>query len=442
MGFIPIRTIDHSNLSCAECNQSAQRPKCRQADPGVGGLFTDPQRLITMTMTLRSSLIRSAVTRHSALKFGALTLALGALAGQAWAASATNGQTLYANASPMGCTGCHGTAPSGRVSKIQNGVSAQIIKNAVLANTGGMGFYNTTLTDNDYNDLAVYIATNLGTPNAATCIGGSCATAAPAVSVPASQSFGAAKPGTPVSRTITLTNSGSAALSVTSALLTTGTEYTKSTDTCTGASIAAAGTCTVTVAFNPVAAGATAITDTLTFTTNATPTTNAVSLTGTGTNVLAALSWAPATVSAPSTLVGTTSASLSATLTNGGPDVASLSGLGLTGTGASEFTALGGTCLTTATLANGASCTVTTTFKPTSAGTKTATLTMTTDGQAPATDLTFSGPGTSPAGSNSGGGGCTIGQAEQPMDPLWLLLLGGAGLALFQRRRPIAALNR
>ncbi len=122
--------------------------------------------------------------------------------------------------------------------------------------------------------------------------------------------------------------------------------------------------------------------------------------------------------------------------------MASLSGLGLTGTGASEFTALGGTCLTTATLANGASCTVTTTFKPTSAGTKTATLTMTTDGQAPATDLTFSGPGTSPAGSNSGGGGCTIGQAEQPMDPLWLLLLGGAGLALFQRRRPIAALNR
>jgi len=36
---------------------------------------------------------------------------------------------------------------------------------------------------------------------------------------------------------------------------------------------------------------------------------------------------------------------------------------------------------------------------------------------------------------NSGGGGCTLGRADSPVDPLWALMLGLAGAALWRRQR-------
>lgn len=396
-----------------------------------------------MTQNLHSASTRSVIARTS-LRLGAVTLALGAL-GQAWAASATSGQTLYNAVYPVNntCAGCHGAVPTGAINKIDRGISAQVIKNAC-----GVKMACPTLTDAQYNDLALYIATARGNAAAATCIGGSCVTATPAVTLSAaSVSFGNGFPTKPVNRVVTLTNSGSAVLNISSVALTTGTAFSivaGAGTTCTnGGTVAAGANCTVTVAFNPTTTG-TLINDTLTFTTNANPTTNTVSVSGTGTTVDAPLSWVASTVTAPSTVVGSTSTTLTATLSNAGPGTASVTIPTLTGAGAADFTAMAGTCLTVGTLAANATCSVTTTFKPTSAGTKTAALSVTTDGQAPVTDLTFTGAATAApvTNSNSGGGGCTIGQADQPMDPLWLLLLGGAGLALFQRRRPIAAVNR
>jgi hypothetical protein len=273
--------------------------------------------------------------RKSALRLTGMAFAMGALAGQAWAADATNGQTLY-NATYAGntCAGCHGVAPTGTLNKIQNGISAQAIKNACLASK--MPCPTPALTDSQYNDLALYIATARGNAAAATCIGGSCAPAGPAVSLSStSLSFGSTKPAAPVTQQLTLTNSGTVALNITTVALGAASPFSivaGAGTTCTnGSTVAPAATCTVTVQFDPSVAG-TVFTDTLTFTTDATPTTSTVALS-----------------------------------------------FGVT---------------------------------------------------APA------------AGANSGGGGCTIGQADQPLDPLWLLLLGGAGLALFQRRRPVAAVKR
>ncbi|MEX8504598.1 choice-of-anchor D domain-containing protein [Leptothrix ochracea] len=326
------------------------------------------------------------------------------------------------------------------MSKIWNGVSAQAIKNAC-----GVKMVCPSMTDSQYNDLAMYIATARGNAALATCIGGSC-NPLPAVTLSATAlAFGsvdvARQNAASRTKTITVTNSGQGTLNVTSANLTSGTQFTKvaGADTCTGVAVAPAATCSVGVLFTPTGLG-TPVQDTLTLTTNATPTTNVVTMSGQGTNVLAPLSWSSTTVAASNTTVGSTSAALTATLTNvGGPDSASVVVPSLA---SADFTALTGTCLTVGTLAANASCTLSTTFQPTTAGAKTATLDITTTGQVPGT-LTFSGTGLAQvtAGNNAGGGGCTLGGADRPMDPLWVLMLGGAAFVL-RRRLPGAKVAR
>jgi hypothetical protein len=359
------------------------------------------------------------------------------------AATAANGSTLYNTVTPLSCSngGCHGASPAAGTNKIRNGISAQVIKNAVVANKGGMSFYGTTISDSQYNDLAVYIASAAG--GTAICIGGSCNPLPVVTLSPTTLAFGsvdvARQSNALRTKTVTVTNSGQATLNVASANLTSGTQFTKvaGADTCSGAAVAPAATCSVDILFTPTGLGTT-VQDTLTLTTNATPTTNAVAMSGQGTNVLAALGWSGSTV-APATTVGSTSAVVTATLTNAGPDSATVVVPAFVST---EFTALTGNCLTVGTLAAGATCALTTTFQPTSAGAKTATLDITTTGQIPGT-LTFSGTGIGlvTTGNNAGGGGCTLGGVDRPMDPLWVLMLGGAAFVL-RRRLPLAKAAR
>lgn len=96
---------------------------------------------------------RLSISRVSQL-IGVAALALAA-ASAAQAQSAANGQALY-NAVYSGntCAGCHGATPSGTISKINNGINAQAIKNACAANKMPCP----ALTDAEYNDLATYIA--------------------------------------------------------------------------------------------------------------------------------------------------------------------------------------------------------------------------------------------------------------------------------------------
>lgn len=107
--------------------------------------------------------------------------------------------------------------------------------------------------------------------------------AGPAVSLsPSSAPFGSTQAGVTSSPiVITLTNTGAATLNISSIALTTGTQFAIGTNTC-GATVAASGTCTISLTFTPTSSGAKS--DSLNVTDDAGGSPQSVSLTGTGTS--------------------------------------------------------------------------------------------------------------------------------------------------------------
>lgn len=190
-------------------------------------------------------------------------------------------------------------------------------------------------------------------------------TGGPAVTLsPTSLAFGSVVENTTsAAKKVTLTNSGSGALTITSIVPSAG--FAISTKTC-GTSLAAAAKCTVSVTFGPTALGA--VTGTLTFTDNASNSPQTVALTGTGV-VSAALTSATATYVAQA--VGTTSTAKTFTLTN--YQTVALTGIAISTTG--DFAVSATTCTTS--LAAKGKCTISVTFTPTTTGTLTGTLKIT-----------------------------------------------------------------
>jgi sugar lactone lactonase YvrE len=172
---------------------------------------------------------------------------------------------------------------------------------------------------------------------------------------------------TSAGKTVTLTNRGSAAISL-SGIGTTGA-FAIASDTC-AASLAAGASCAVGVTFTPVATGA--ATGALTFTDSALNSPQIVSLSGTGSP--------PVTLSSSSlsfgkVTIGNTSSAKTVTLTNRQSVSLTFSSIGTSG----PFAIGSNTCGTS--LAAGASCAVGVTFTPTATGAATGTLTFT-DGAA------------------------------------------------------------
>ena len=197
---------------------------------------------------------------------------------------------------------------------------------------------------------------------------------------PGALSFGSVVTGTTsAAQTVTVSNPTGSAAAVSS--IATSGDFSQ-TNTCSS-SIAANGSCTVSVKFAPTAPGA----RTGTLTVNAGGVTNTVSLTGTGTAPGPVLNAAPASLSFAGTDVGSSSAAQAVTVTNSGTAAASVSGVTATG----DFSQTNN-CSSVAT---GSSCTVNVTFKPTASGTRTGTLTVTSNANnSPATvSLTGSGIG-------------------------------------------------
>ncbi|MDT7762997.1 MAG: hypothetical protein QOC63_2417, partial [Mycobacterium sp.] len=177
---------------------------------------------------------------------------------------------------------------------------------------------------------------------------------------PTALSFGAVATGaTSAAQSVTVSNPTGAAASVSS--IATSGDFSQ-TNTC-GSSIAANGSCTVSVKFSPTAAGA----RTGSLTINAGGVTNTVSLTGTGTAPGPVLSASPASLSFPATLVGSSPATQTVSVTNSGTTAATVSGVSVTG-------AFSQTNNCTSIAVNG-SCTVTVKFTPTAA-TNSGTLTV------------------------------------------------------------------
>jgi hypothetical protein len=196
---------------------------------------------------------------------------------------------------------------------------------------------------------------------------------------PTSVSFGNQIVGiTSATQTVTLTNNGSLALSISSIALTgtNATDFAQSNTCPSGSNTLAAGSsCTISLTFTPGATGARSAN--LTFTDNAAGSPQALALSGTGVIAAPAVSLNPTSVSFGNQKVGIDSTAQTVTLTNSGTTPLSISSIALTGTNAADF-AQTNTCPgSTNTLAAGSSCTITITFTPGATGARSASLTFT-----------------------------------------------------------------
>jgi len=212
---------------------------------------------------------------------------------------------------------------------------------------------------------------------------------------PASLSFGSepvsTKSGT---LTATLTNSGNAALSLSGIALTgANTGDFAETNTC-GSSVAAGGSCTISVSFDPTTSGSRSAS--VSITDNATGSPQSLSLSGTGTTVAAGLS--PTSLAFGSEAVSTTSGTLTATLTNSGTAALSVSSIALAGANPGDF-AETNTCGSS--VAAGGSCTISVTFDPTTSGSRSASVSITDNAGGSPQSLGLSGTGTAAAASLS-----------------------------------------
>ncbi len=225
-----------------------------------------------------------------------------------------------------------------------------------------------------------------------------------AVLSPATLTFPVTTPlATTPAQTVTLTNSGTAPLTLAS-LTVAGTNLTAfalTANSCTSNSLAAGASCTVGVTFTPLAASAT-YTASLVATDNSggvANSTQTVALSGSGAAPapVAQAVLSPTALSFPGTLSGTSSAVQTITLSN--PGNATLTGITISGTAFSAFTQ-SSTCGST--LAAGASCAIAVTFSPRSTGTFGVTLSVADSATGSPQTATLAGTGTLPQSTLSG----------------------------------------
>lgn len=185
---------------------------------------------------------------------------------------------------------------------------------------------------------------------------------------------------TSAAQTVTLTNTGTATLSITG--IAASGDF-KETNTC-GSSVLAAAKCTISVTFTPTVAGTR--TGNVTITDNATGSPQSVPLTGTGSEVKLSTT----SITYPTVVLGTTSVS-TATLTNLGTTALSITSITVGGTNAADFLE-SNNCGTS--VAAGKSCTITLTFKPKAIGTRTATVSIADNGGGSPQAIHLTGVGT------------------------------------------------
>jgi hypothetical protein len=189
---------------------------------------------------------------------------------------------------------------------------------------------------------------------------------------------------------VTLSNTGTAALTV-SGITFTGTNPAdfSQTNNC-GTSLANGSTCTINVTFKPTAAGSRAAT--LQVADNAAGSPQLVSLTGTGVAAVPVVSFSVTSIAFPVTLDFTTATAKPVTLRNAGPGTLTISSIAITGTNAAEFAISSKTCGVT--VVSGGSCVVNVTFKPQAGTARTASLTFTDNGAGNPQNVALSGTGT------------------------------------------------
>ncbi len=174
---------------------------------------------------------------------------------------------------------------------------------------------------------------------------------------------------------VTLTNTGSVALSITS--IVASANFIE-TNTC-GSSVSAGAKCTISVTFSPTETGA--YSGAVTITDNANNSPQMIALVGTGIN---AVTLSTSKLTFTSRTVGTTSSPLSVTLANNLTTALAITGVSVVG----DF-AQTNTCGSS--VAAGTKCTISVTFTPTMVGSRTGTLTVTDGGNNSPQTVSLSG---------------------------------------------------
>lgn len=220
---------------------------------------------------------------------------------------------------------------------------------------------------------------------------------APAASVsPGSVAFGSQTTGTVSSaRSVTLSNSGTAAL-VISSIGVTGANAGDfgQANTCP-ASLAVGASCSISVTFAPSATGSRSAAVTVVDNDRGSP--QSVALSGTGVAPAPAVAFTPASLAWGNQPVGSTGTAQTTTLTNSGTAALTISGIAIAGANKGDFAQTSTCPLGPSTLAAGASCTISLTFSPSGAGSRTASVQVSDDAAASPQSVGLSGAGTAPA---------------------------------------------
>jgi phospholipase C len=188
---------------------------------------------------------------------------------------------------------------------------------------------------------------------------------------------------TSTAQTVTLSNPGSASLSITS--ITSSGDFSQ-TNTC-GSSVAAGTSCTISVIFMPTVLGQR--TGTITVTDNASTSPQTVSLSGNGVSTTITLS--PPSLTFASQNVGTTSAPQTVTMTNIGTGTLNITSIASNNPDFAQTNTCGPT------LAPAATCNINVTFTPSHTGSDSGTVTITDDGANNPQTIPLSGTGVAPA---------------------------------------------
>jgi hypothetical protein len=218
------------------------------------------------------------------------------------------------------------------------------------------------------------------------------------------------------SQTVTVSNTSSATVS--QLMFAVPAQFSLTQNTCTG-SLAAGGSCTVGVVFEPTAVGPATGVLTISSASVATPAT--VLLSGTGA-AGAAVQLTPTAIVFATTAPGATSSQTTVTVTNTGVS-ASLSNLVLTVTAA--FQLVNNTC--PAALAPGLSCTVAVEFTPAVAGAQTGTLTVTSSAMGAGASVPLSGMSLDFTLAVSGSSSQTVAAGQTANYTLTITPLNGSG---------------
>ena len=236
-----------------------------------------------------------------------------------------------------------------------------------------------------------------GSPRSVVLSGSGTTASAPVVSLsPTSLSFGNHQVNTTSSaQTVTLTNSGNAALTIHSIGLSgpnSGDFHQQNTCPSGSSTLAAGASCTISVTFTPTADGSRSAS--LTITDNASGSPQSVALSGSGTTESApVVSLSPTSLSFGNHQVNTTSAAQAVTLTNSGNAALTIKGIGLSGPNSGDFHQQHTCPSSSSTLAAGASCFINVTFTPTAEGTRSASLSIADNASGSPQSVTLSGTG-------------------------------------------------